>query len=181
MNKNIAKNILMLLLLFFNLYYFIMWKNCESEKQEILNRPNIIEPQTITMFRTVYVDPPEPEIKITSVEREMIARLLYTEARGEPIECQYAIVSVIFNRCDSTGSSVEKVIYKENQFDLASTLYRITPTEKEYEAVDYVLQNGKTVPNWVQYFRSSRHHDWSNNYVGYCVIGNTYFGGIKNP
>lgn len=148
-----------------------------------LESPKVIaaEPEIITVVREVEIEPPQPIYNITSVERELIARLLYTEARGEPVECQYAIVSVIFNRWYSTGSSITDIIYAEDQFDLASQLYKITPTEKEYDSVDYVVYNGTTIPNWVQYFRASRHHDWDDRYVGYCVIGDTYFGGIKNP
>lgn len=141
-----------------------------------------VQPEPVTIVREVLVEvePPEPVYSITSVERELIARLLYTEARGESSDCQKAIVSVIFNRCEARNMSISDVIYQEGQFDLASQLYKITPNEKEYESVDYVLQNGKTVPDWVQYFRANKHHNW-DGYVGYCIIDNTYFGGIKSP
>ena len=44
--------------------------------------------------------------------------------------------------------------------------------------VDEVIWNGPTLPSWVQYFRANYHHNWSSDYVPYCVYGNTYFGGF---
>lgn len=50
---------------------------------------------------------------ITSVEREMLARLVYREANTESIECQEAIVSVVINRWQDGrwGNTLKEVVY----------------------------------------------------------------------
>ena len=147
------------------------------------------EPQTITqtqvLYRTLEVEaePEVPYYTVTSVERELLARLVWAEARGEPIEAQEGIVSVVFSRATSCNKSVADIIYAVNssgtpQFSTADSLDEVTPTEQQYEAVDEVIWNGPTLPSWVQYFRANYHHNWSSDYVPYCVYGNTYFGGF---
>lgn len=129
-----------------------------------------------------YVEP-TPYFFVTSVEREMLARLLWTEARGESVECQRAIISVVFNRVasDDFPDSIEEVIKQKSgnvpQFDLGNKLGSVTPNEEQYEAVDHVIWNGCTVPEWVQYFRANRHHSWGG-YVQYKQIDHTFFGGF---
>lgn len=140
--------------------------------------------RTELLHHTQYIEvevEPTPYYHVTSVERELLARLLWTEARGEPIECQRAVISVVFNRLydDSFPDTIEDVVKQDRQFDLANSLWKITPTETQYEAVDYVLYNGSTLPYWVQYFRSKHHFSW-NGYSPYAQIGKTYFGGYEN-
>ena len=132
---------------------------------------------------------PEPEITngigreqeyaydITSVEREMLARLVYREANTESIECQKAIISVIINRWQSGlwGDTLEEVIYAKNQFAPASLLYCTTPTETNYEVVDEIIENGITIPEYIFYFRADYHFKW-DGYKAYKKIDNTCFG-----
>ena len=147
------------------------------------------EPEVITQTQVLYetlevkAEPEEPYYTVTSVERELLARLVWAEARGEPIEAQEGVASVVFNRATSCGKSVSDIIYAVNsagtpQFSTASMLKSVTPTEQQYEAVDKVIWNGPTMPSWVQYFRANYHHNWSSSYTPYCVYGNTYFGGF---
>ena len=103
--------------------------------------------------------------EVTSVEREMLARLLYREANTESAECQRAIVSVIINRWLSGmwGDTLTEVVYSPNQFEPANLIYCTEPTEQNYEAVDYVLRYGSTLPDYVMYFRA----DWGFSNVWY--------------
>lgn len=114
---------------------------------------------------------------ITSVEREMLARLVYREANTESIECQQAIVSVVINRWQSGlwGDTLEEVVYAKNQFAPASLLYCTTPTETNYEAVDEVIENGITIPEYIFYFRADYHFKW-DGYKAYKKIDNTCLG-----
>ena len=121
----------------------------------------------------------EPTYKynITSTEREMLARLLYREANIESLECQMAVVSVVINRWQDGrwGDTLEDVIYSPYQFTPANLLYKTTPTELNYTAVDLVLQNGCTLPPYVMYFRADHHFDW-DEYKPYTQIDYTCFG-----
>lgn len=124
----------------------------------------------------VEVDP-KYAYNVTAEEREMLARLVYLEANTESLDCQKAIASVVINRWQNGywGDTIKKVIYSPSQFTPASKIKHTTPNNKNYEAVDYVLKNGCTLPKYVLYFRSSYHFDW-NGYMPYTSIDNTYFG-----
>ena len=114
---------------------------------------------------------------ITSAEREMLARLVYREANTESLECQMAIVSVVVNRWQDGrwGDTLKDVIYSPYQFTPANLLYKTTPTELNYTAVDLVLKNGCTLSPYVMYFRTDYHFDW-NRYKPYTQIDYTCFG-----
>ena len=114
---------------------------------------------------------------ITSAEREMLARLVYREANTESFECQKAIVSVVINRWQDGrwGSTLKDVVYAPEQFTPANLIYKTTPTETNYAAVDAVLKDGCTVPSYVMYFRSNYHFNW-NGYEPYVQMDKTYFG-----
>lgn len=120
---------------------------------------------------------PEAAYNITSVEREMLARLVFREGNTESIECQRAIVSVVINRWQNGawGDTLEEVVYAKNQFEPANLLYCTTPLEHNYEAVDYVIENGVTIPEYVMYFRANYHFNWKK-YKAYRKIDNTCFG-----
>lgn len=117
---------------------------------------------------------------ITSVEREMLARLVYREANTESIECQEAIVSVVINRWQDGrwGDTLEEVVYAKDQFSPANLLYCTTPNETNYEAVDEVIQNGCTIPEYVLFFRADYHFKW-DGYKAYQKIDSTCFGYMK--
>jgi hypothetical protein len=114
---------------------------------------------------------------ITSEEREMLARLVYREANVESLECQMAVVSVVINRWQDGrwGQTLGEVVYSPYQFTPADLLYKTTPTELNYIAVDLVLQNGCTLPSYVLYFRADYHFDWEG-YKPYAQIDATCFG-----
>ena len=114
---------------------------------------------------------------ITSEEREMLARLVYREANIESLECQMAVVSVVINRWQDGrwGDTLSDVVYSPYQFTPSNLLYRTTPTELNYTAVDLVLQNGCTLPPYCMYFRADYHFDW-DGYKPYTQIDYTCFG-----
>jgi spore germination cell wall hydrolase CwlJ-like protein len=112
----------------------------------------------------------------------MLARLVYLEANTESIECQKAIVSVVINRWQNGtwGDTLEDVIYYPHQFTPASLIAKTTPTQTNYDAVDYVLENGSILPKYVMFFRASygfSNTDWGNHgYHEYLQVDNTFFG-----
>ena len=123
------------------------------------------------------VKEPANAYNITSEEREMLARLVYLEANTESLECQMAIVSVVINRWQDGrwGNTLENVVYAPYQFTPSSLIYRTTPTELNYTAVDLVLQNGCTLSPHVMFFRTDHHFDWEG-YKPYTQIDYTCFG-----
>lgn len=123
------------------------------------------------------VKEPTYTYNITSAEREMLARLVYREANTESLECQMAVVSVVINRWQDGrwGNTLEDVIYSPYQFTPANLLYKTTPTEPNYTAVDLVLQNGCILSPHVMFFRTNHHFDWEG-YKPYTQIDYTCFG-----
>lgn len=117
---------------------------------------------------------------VTSAEREMLARLVYREANTESLECQMAIVSVVINRWQDGrwGDALEDVVYSPYQFTPSGLIYKTTPTETNYKAVDFVLRHGCTLPQYVMYFRAGYHFDW-NGYKPYTQIDHTCFGYLE--
>lgn len=123
----------------------------------------------------------EPTYKynISSVEREMLARLVYLEANTESLECQRAVASVVINRWldGRWGSTIASVIYSPYQFSPAGLIHKTTPTETNYVAVDHILKNGSILPKYCLFFRTEHcFSDIWEGYARYAKIDNTYFG-----
>lgn len=133
----------------------------------------------------------EPEVIpyyiVTADEREMLATLVYLESSICSEDCQRAVASVIFNRLDSgkwkkdvnkdSKITLYDIVYYSNAFSPAYLIedYKDKTTQECYDAVDYVIQNGPTVPTYVRYFRTNYHFKW-DGYKGYCDMDNVYFG-----
>ncbi len=154
--------------------------------QEILNEesPKISQEVFQMMKQSTEIVVPQPvetvatyKYNISSEDRETLARLIFLEANTESLECQKAITSIVINRMHSGywGNSINSVIYASGQFTPASQIPYVTPTATNYEAVDYVLTNGVTLPSYCLYFRAGYHFSWQG-YVPYIAIDNTYFG-----
>ena len=126
--------------------------------------------QAIEAVPTVY----EEEFPWHTSDYELLARLVWAEARGESYEGQLAVVEVVFNRVasDNFPNTVYEVIYEPGQFTTASSLEYVTPTQEQYDIVtaalrmERVLNNEKCV-----YFNTG-------NCCGtyYMTIGNHVFG-----
>lgn len=117
--------------------------------------------------------------QVSEDERELLARLVHCEASICGNECKYDVISVVFNRLEAGkwGDTLEEVIYYKNAFTPATSgkLERTTPTKADYAAVDYVLENGPTLPTYVRYFRADYDFNWEG-YQNYKVVDNVYFG-----
>ena len=119
------------------------------------------------------------EKNIDTNNREMLARLVYLEAGGISLEAQKAVASVVINRLNNGywGNTLKSVIYAKYQFTPASRIPYTTPSKESYEAVDYVLNYGTTLPRYVMYFRAD--YGFSQTWEGYKEykqIDNVFFG-----
>lgn len=87
------------------------------------------------------------KIELTEEEVDLLAKILWVEARGEPDEGQEAIVEVVFNRMVSEEfpDTLYEVLSQKKPVQFSSWKLRDTavPTEKEYNAIQEVL-NGNT-------------------------------------
>ena len=87
------------------------------------------------------------ELSLTEEDRELLARIVYLEARGECFEGQVAVCEVVLNRvlCDAFPDSVEAVLYAPGQFSPAHLLPHTTPGEEQYRAVDEAIDGRETI------------------------------------
>ena len=100
-------------------------------------------------------------IHLTESEIDLLAKILWVEARGESDAGQAAVVEVIFNRMISEEfpDDLYDVLSQKNPVQFASWKLRDTaePTEREYETI-YSVLNGKTsiVKNDTLYFATKK-------------------------
>ena len=148
----------------------------------IATKPSKIETQIVEVETEKIIEvekEPSYIYNISSVEREMMARLVYLEANTESLECQQAVASVVINRWldGRWGNTIASVIYARYQFSPSGLIYKTTPTETNYVAVDHILKSGSILPKYCMYFRSEYcFSDIWEGYARYSQIGDIYFG-----
>lgn len=155
----------------------------EEEEENIVNQNSVIE-ENINETTTQVIEEtsakeevkevPQPIYYITSLERDLLASIIYLEGNGESYECQKAICSVVINRWQNGywGNTIEDVLFAPGQFTPAQHLYSIEPTELQYQVVDDVIYNGINIPYYVMYFRANYYFSWA---IPYTYMDNTYF------
>lgn len=107
---------------------------------------------------------PEPESRygpITGEEREILARIVYLEARGECAEGRQAVAEVVLNRVQSDAfpDTVAEVVFQPGQFSTADDLADAEPGENEYAAVDQAAEGPAALPEGVVYFSRNPQND----------------------
>lgn len=113
-------------------------------------------------------------VEINQENRDLIARVVMSEAGGEPMVGKVAVVSCIFNRARIYDMSISEVILSPNQF---STADNGDPTEECYEAIDLYAQCPTLYPDDLIYFQL---HSFSKYGEDYAQIGSHYFSTQKN-
>lgn len=135
-------------------------QRCQELEAEIA-----LEPERMRVVKPAEPEAPEPSSRyapITEEERELLARLVYLEARGESAEGQQAVAEVALNRVADPGfpDSVSEVLFQRGQFAPAARIPDAEPTEAQYQAVDAALYGEPVLPMDVVYF--SRRGENSN-------------------
>lgn len=114
-------------------------------------------PEDITRYFEEEPEKPEPrypEIELSFAERQLLARVVWAEARGESAEGQQAVAEVVLNRMASENfpEDIRDVIYGENQFRSVSVLDKATPTQAQYNAIEKAIYGPYLLPEDVVYF-----------------------------
>lgn len=102
-----------------------------------------------------------PEIELTAEERNLLARVVWAEARGESFEGQQAVAEVVFNRMMSENfpDTLHDVIYGEGQFRSVSVLEKAEPYQTQYDAIESALYGPYILPTEVYYFATEPTND----------------------
>lgn len=100
---------------------------------------------------------PRYGIELTWEEIQLIAKVVWVEARGECEEGQQAVAEVILNRLvsDRFPDTVNNVVYAENQFRSAKFLKDAEPYQMQYEMVENALYGPYVLPEDVFYFATT--------------------------
>lgn len=101
-----------------------------------------------------YVEPRYPEFNLTDEEINLLARMVWVEAQGEPVEGQQAVAEVVLNRlaADNFPDTLKGVIYAEDQFRSTQFLQDAEPTQTQYEAIERALYGPYVLPMDVVFF-----------------------------
>ncbi len=102
----------------------------------------------------VYVEPRYVGVTLTMDERELLARMVWVESRGEPLEGQQAVAEVVLNRlvAGNFQDSIEGIVMAEGQFNSTPFLDKATPNQTQYEAVEHALKGPYVTPINTVYF-----------------------------
>ena len=113
-----------------------------------------------------------PEIRLNWEDRELLAKLIWAEARGESLAGQQAVAEVVFNRMvtEQFGDTLKDVIYSKGQFRSVSQLDEAETWHAQYQAIERALFGTPVLNRNVLYFAT-----FLSNSNTYMLIGNHIF------
>ncbi len=135
-----------------------------NSHQELLTKPTPT-PKASTRSKKL-------NVKVSQKDIRNIAALVYLEAGSCSVRCQRAIASVVFNRMMRYHKTASQVIYEKGVFTVSGRVARTKPSQSCYDAVNYVLNHGTTLPLRVTAFRNGHYHSFGKHY---CKIDGVYF------
>lgn len=108
-----------------------------------------------------YVEPRYDGLVLTEEETNLLAKLIYVEARGECEDGQQAIAEVVLNRYTSGlfGKSLTAMIQDEDAFVPRKLLNAAKPSQAQYEAIDRALYGPYVLPKEVMFYGRVRTTD----------------------
>lgn len=116
---------------------------------------------------------------VTAEEKELLAKLVHAEARGESYEGKVAVATVVLNRVDSSQfpDTITEVIYAKNQFSPVSDgSINLEPSEEAIEAVNEAIALQEEGTDATFFYNPDATNDqWIRTLPVTEIIGNHYF------
>lgn len=123
--------------------------------------------------------PSRGEVKFTKEEVELLARVIYAEARGEDFEGQVAVGAVVLNRLEDSRfpKTIEAVIYQQGAFTaVLDKQIHLTPDEVAYRAAEAALAGKDPTGGAIYYYNPKTATDrWIKSRPVIKTIGNHTF------
>ena len=121
-------------------------------------------PEEITRYFEAPPEPADPRydsIHLSFAERQLLAKIIWAEARGESPEGQQAVAEVVLNRIlsDNFPEDVRDIIYQEGQFRTLGQIARAKPGQAQYEAIENAIYGPYVLPTDVVYFATFETND----------------------
>lgn len=112
------------------------------------------EPFIYNHVEAPYGEPRYPDLELTPEEKTLLAKVIWTEARGETIRGQQAVAEVILNRMmsDKYPSSLKGIVYADDQFTGVKFMEEATPSQIQYVAIERALRGPYVLPETVLYY-----------------------------
>lgn len=159
-----------------NLYNYDNWQLKKAfeegfEKGDILQGYSggwIYDPSAMPEEPYIYSEPRldrsvnnYPDIQLTEEEEELLAKLIWVEARGESQKGQQAVAEVVLNRLQSSqfSDNLYDVIHGQGQFRSVPYLEDATPWAAQYQAIDRAIHGTRILPENVVYFATFATND----------------------
>lgn len=100
------------------------------------------------------IEPRYPDIELSWEEQQLLAKVIWVEARGEPAEGQQAVAEVVLNRLSSGkfGNNLHQVIFAEGQFRSAAFLDEAEAWQAQYDAIERAQEGPYILPMNVVHF-----------------------------
>ncbi len=105
----------------------------------------------------------EMEVAVTDEELDLLARAVYSEARGEPFQGQVAIAAVILNRVEHENfpDSINDVIFQPSAFTAVQDgQFWLNPDSTAYAAVEKALAGNDPSGGAIFYYNPATSSNW---------------------
>ena len=128
-------------------------------------------PDKIQRYYEVEPEKPEPrypDIELSFAEKQLLARVVWVESRGESAEGQQAGAEAVLNRMASENvpDDIREVLYAEGQFRSVPYLDDAEPTQAQYEAIENAIYGPYVLPEKVVYFATYSTNDYVWGTIG---------------
>lgn len=118
-------------------------------------------------------------VEVAQSEIDLLARVIYAEARGEDFEGQVAVGAVVLNRLKSSGfpNTIHDVVYQRGAFTaVIDKQIHLTPNEEAYKAAEAALRGEDPTGGALFYFNPKTATDqWIKSRAVIKTIGNHTF------
>lgn len=94
-------------------------------------------------------------VSVNKVELDLLARIIYAEARGESYEGQVGVGAVVMNRLDASGfpDTIKGVIEQPRAFTAVDDgQYKLTPDDTAYQAAQEAVKGHDPTSGALYYF-----------------------------
>lgn len=151
----------------------------EQQNYTILLQPITSAPVQVSEEIPAVAAPSRGQGKFTKEEIELLARVIYAEARGEDFEGQVAVGAVVLNRLEDSRfpKTVHSVIYQQGAFTaVIDKQIHLTPDEAAFRAAEAALAGKDPTGGAIYYFNPKTATDrWIKSRPVIKTIGNHTF------
>lgn len=109
--------------------------------------------------------------ELTIEEIDLLAKIIWLEARGESAEGQQAVAEVVLNRVASSQfpDTLKEVVYQKGQFSTASRISDAEPDATQYQVIFTAMYGENILPMDVVFFATTPENDnlwgWIGNHA----------------